>query len=193
MSNTIEAFNSSGYVVIPNFVDIQSISTISKYLENSLNRGQLSGSDGMSSYCKYADPLIEVLLNNHTNTVGEIVGKDLSPTYSYARVYLKSDELNPHIDRPACEYSVTVNVASEGQPWPFFLEDLKGQKREVILNPSDAVIYKGCEVVHWREPMSLTSTTLNVQFMLHYIETQGKFANYKFDGRSALGLKTVRS
>ena len=52
MSNTIEAFNSSGYVVIPNFVDIQSISTISKYLENSLNRGQLSGSDGMSSYCK---------------------------------------------------------------------------------------------------------------------------------------------
>ena len=55
-----------------------------------------------------------------------------------------------------------------------------------MLNPGDAVVYKGCEVTHWRR--KLPKGHINVQFMLHYVDKNGPYAEYKFDKREALGL-----
>jgi hypothetical protein len=55
-----------------------------------------------------------------------------------------------------------------------------------LLNPGDAVIYKGCEVTHWRR--KLAKGLINVQFMLHYVDKNGPYTEYKFDGRESLGF-----
>ena len=188
MNELTASFNANDYVVVKQFIDTDAVSTISKYMENCLNQGALAETDESSKYGRYADPLIEVVLSNSIEDIEAVVGKKLSATYSFMRVYLKNDELAPHTDRPACEYSVTVNVAQEGGYWPLFMQNEKGAVTKLELNPGDAVVYKDCSVTHWREKMEQSECTLNAQFMLHYVDINGQSSAYKFDTRPRLGL-----
>ena len=171
-------FEMDGYVPIKSFIDPQSMSTISRYLEFALSQNKLRG-DNSSSYCFYSDPLIETVLQNSLSHVEQISGKSLYPTYSYYRVYLSGDELKPHVDRPSCEVTATVNVATKGKAWPLWMK-VTGKE------PGDAVVYKGCEVLHWRE--KAVDTEINVQFMLHYVDQNGPYSEFKWDKRQKLGL-----
>ena len=182
-------FDSLSYEKVPNFLGADTTETISLYMKNIVHRGVYNGEnseDVICAYKMYADPLIEILLENMRPQVEKIVGKKLYPTYSFFRVYVKGDSLLKHIDRPSCEYSVTVNVANEGGLWPIYTESSEGQTSSFTLSPGDALIYKGCEVKHWRE--SKESVTATGQFMLHYVDQDGSFANYKFDKRNGLGF-----
>lgn len=175
-------------VVIKNFLDPQSVDTISRYMEYVLKQGGMYLDEGkeVRSYARYADPLIETVLQNSLPHVEEVTGKKLSPTYSFTRVYLNSDFLAPHTDRPSCEYSVTVNVAGVGKPWPIYMKPKGKEPMAFYLDPGDAVVYKGCEVVHWREKVD--GTKITAQFMLHYVDQDGPYAGRKFDGRDMLGM-----
>ena len=184
-------FQTHGYVLVKGFFKPEELDTISRYLENALKRypenNQSGGRDISSSISWYADPLIEVVLRNSVSEVESATGLQLDPTYSFTRVYQKGDELKPHIDRPACEISVTSHIATVGKPWPIYMKTPGKEPTMHYLEPGDACIYKGCEVTHWRD--QAVDTELNVQVMLHYVDKNGPNAMYKFDERSALGLR----
>jgi hypothetical protein len=182
-------FQQKGYVLIKNFIDPQSVQTISKYLENALKRypeNNQGGNGDSSAISWYADPLIEYILETSTAELEKITGFSLFPSYSFTRAYQKNEELKPHVDRPACEISVTCHIATIGKPWPIWMQTPGGEPTEYILEPGDACVYKGCEVKHWRTPA--TDTDINVQMMLHYVNQKGPSANYRYDKRPALGL-----
>lgn len=185
-------FENNRCVVIKNFVDPTTIKTISQYMENKVRQNQwetrqedfeYGSSPSLLSY--YADPLIETLLQESVPSVEEITGLELYPTYSYSRVYTKGDELTPHVDRPSCEISVTVNVATVGKPWPIWMKVPGKEPIKVEMEPGDAVVYRGCEVTHWRDKM--VDSDINVQFMLHFVTKNGPNAGYKWDKRPGLG------
>jgi len=75
--------------------------------------------------------------------VSEVCGKELYPTYSYARIYQPGEELEPHTDRPSCEISVTVNIASKGRLSPIWMHYKDNQPHSYTLNPGDAVVLQG--------------------------------------------------
>lgn len=183
-------FQSDGYVKVENLVDAQTISTISKYFENRINRKEWLPdpvNSHASRFGKHADPLIEVLLASCQHVIEQHTGLLLEPTYSFSRVYQGEEELTPHTDRPACEISVTVNVAcTMAEPWPIWMQYKDRNPVKCMLNPGDAVIYKGCDVTHWRRP--LPKGEINPQFMLHYVSKNGPNLGHRFDGRAALGL-----
>lgn len=183
-------FQQHGCTLVKNFIDPQSIETISKYLQHCMNQKQfkLRVSECTTSYVKYADPLIEVVLERSLPEVEQLTGLELFPTYSYTRVYTKGSELKSHTDIPECEVSLTVNVATLGKPWPVWMKVPGKEPVSYTLSPGDAVLYKGCEVKHWRDPA--TDTDINVQFMLHYVDKTGPNAKLKFDGRTALGINS---
>ena len=111
----------------------------------------------------------------------------LYPSYTYARIYKKGDELKRHKDRFSCEISTTLNLG--GNDWPIYLEpsgkeNKKGKK--VNLKPGDMLIYKGCEVEHWREKFKGNEC---VQVFMHYndLKTPGALDNI-FDTRTHIGL-----
>jgi len=190
--NSMIEFEENGYVLVKSFLDPLAIQTVSRYLEYSLKSdGFKTGVSSenphfkVSKYYRYADPLIETILHNSIEEVEQVVNKKIFPTYSYCRVYVKGDELKAHTDREACEFSVSVNVATNGEPWPFWVQSAGGQPTSFILEPGDAIIYKGCDVLHWRE--KATNTEVNVQFMLHYVDQLGPFKDHKFDKRASLG------
>ena len=183
----MSSFQSAGYVKVKNMVDEQTVKTISQYFENKINRGEWVAKPEKASKLEYyADPLIEVLLKECLPVVEEQTRLELEPTYSFSRVYQEGEELIPHTDRPSCEISATINVACTGDIWPIWMQYESNDPVKCLLEPGDAVIYKGCEVTHWRR--KLPKGHINVQFMLHYVDKNGPCAEYKFDKREALGL-----
>jgi len=185
-------FQTNGYVLVKGFYKPEELDTISRYLENALNRfpenNQAKKDETTDNkYSLYADPLMEVVLRNSVSEIEAITGLELYPTYSYTRVYQKGDELKPHIDRPSCEISVTTHIATVGKPWPIYMKAPGKEPTVHYLEPGDACIYRGCEVIHWRD--EAINTDINVQVMLHYVDKNGPCTGYKFDQRPSLGLR----
>ena len=183
MINTAEIFERRGCVQVNGLIDTDTIKTVSQYFENKITRGEWKADvkDNITKFAYYADPLIEVMLLRCKTFVEEVCGKELIPTYSYCRIYQAGEELEPHVDRPSCEVSVTVNVATVGEQSPIYMQYLTNAESAHMLTPGDAVVYKGCEAKHWRQP--LKDGQLNVQFMLHYVDKNGPYASYAKDTR----------
>ena len=140
-----------------------------------------------NTYCAYSDIAMETLLLKCQPEMEKVTGLKLYPAYTYARAYKKGDELKRHTDRFSCEISTTMNLG--GDPWPIYLEPSgkKGKKGvRVDLKPGDMLVYRGCELEHWREKFKGKEC---VQVFLHYNnrKTPGAKDNM-FDKRPHLGL-----
>ena len=139
------------------------------------------------TYSIYGDTAMETLLEKVKPIMEKETGMSLIETYSYARIYKKGDELKRHKDRPSCETSCTMNLG--GDEWPIYLEPSGEEGKEgvkVLLNPGDMLIYRGCDLEHWRDPFDGNNCG---QVFLHYNDLNGEFAEQnKYDGRPFLGL-----
>ena len=165
--------------------------------------GKPKDSQIQSCYCKYADWVMETLLQYMRPIMKEKTGMDLVPTYSYTRLYEKGNILKRHKDRPSCEVSTTLHLG--GDPWPIFLDPTgsnyviygKSDEDNVIksgapegvqidLKIGDMLIYSGCELEHWREPFQGTVCS---QVFLHYNHANGPYAKINlYDKRPMLGV-----
>jgi hypothetical protein len=149
------------------------------------NLGILTGDPQVpGAYATYADYAMEIILQNLKPNVEKITGYKLYSSYSYARIYEKGNELVRHIDRMSCEISTTLNLG--GDPWPIFLEPSgkKGKKGvKVDLSPGDMLVYKGCDIEHWREKFK---GNICYQVFFHYRDVN--FSKDMPDGKPHLGL-----
>jgi hypothetical protein len=83
---------------------------------------------------------------------------------------------------------VSLNIGQEPPiAWPLWMRGSSGPQA-VALQPGDAVLYRGMELEHWREPYEGVRAA---QVFLHYVDRDGPCAEEKFDRRDALGV-TVR-
>jgi hypothetical protein len=132
------------------------------------------------TYSHYSDIAMETLLQKVKPIMEKKTGIELLETYSYARIYKKGDELHKHIDRYACEISTTMHLG--GDEWSIYLEP----NIEVNLKQGDMLMYRGCDLEHWREPFTGEDCG---QVFLHYNDASSKDAKQnKFDGRPMIGL-----
>jgi hypothetical protein len=144
------------------------------------NYGTWNDSQVPNTYSVYADALLETLLLYVKPKMIEVTKLKLYESYSYARTYKKGDILKKHIDRPSCEISTTLFLG--GDKWPIYLKDNK-KTIEVNLDVGDMLIYKGCELEHWRNAFD---GEVCVQTFLHYTTNQ----KLLYDGRPMLGLNS---
>ena len=140
-----------------------------------------------NTYSHYADPVMETLLQEVKPVMEKHTKLKLSETYSYARIYKKGDVLARHKDRYSCEISTTLNLG--GDPYPIYL-DPTGQYDqsgiEVNLNQGDMLIYRGCDLEHWREEFKGDECC---QVFLHYNDASLETAKENYlDKRPLLGL-----
>jgi hypothetical protein len=140
-----------------------------------------------NTYSHYSDIAMETLMLKCQPIMEKTTELKLYPAYTYARIYKKGDILERHKDRFSCEISTTMNLG--GDKWSIYLEpsgkiNKKGIK--VDLNPGDMLVYRGCELEHWREKFK---GKISAQVFLHYNNTKTKFAKENiFDRRKHLGL-----
>ena len=156
------------------------------------------------TYSCYADPMMETLLLQGLQGMREITGLNLAPTYSYWRLYKKGDVLKRHKDRPSCEVSTTLclgynnsNLKDKKKDWqkynwPMWVDKTGGFGNKGVpihMEPGDMIVYRGCEIEHWREPFLGQD---HAQVFLHYNNIDGPYGtNCVYDGRHALGLPHV--
>ena len=153
-----------------------------------------------NSYAHYGDFVMETLMMKLLPLMKQKTELDLIPTYSYARIYEKGNELKKHKDRPSCEISTTLNLG--GDLWPIYIDptgsnnvidEYKNIHKpnappgvKVTLKPGDMLIYSGCELEHWREPFE---GNVCGQVFLHYNHRNGRFAESNlYDKRPLLGI-----
>ena len=140
-----------------------------------------------NTYSQYSNIAMETLMLKCQPKMEEVTGLKLYPAYTYARIYKKGDELKRHKDRFSCEISTTMNLG--GDKWSIYLEpsgELNKKGVKVDLNPGDMLVYRGCELEHWREKFKGKQS---VQVFLHYNNTKTKFAKENiYDRRPHLGL-----
>jgi hypothetical protein len=207
-------FEENHYVKITNFIKPEEASFLYDYIKLAAYRcayientmvdfneeifGTFNDKQAPGDYSRYGDLTFDTLLARKLPEMEFLTGKKLIPNYSYHRLYTTDTELVRHKDRPSCEISTTLclgydvsNVDLNKYPdfdWPMFVGPKNGEEgtigTPIHMKPGDMIIYRGCELEHWREPFIGKN---HAQVFLHYNEYEGKY-NIINDGRPALGL-----
>ena len=181
-------FQDQGFQKVKGFIPSFFSTYLRNYFTLQVQNDRLGGDDqAPNSHCMYGDPAFDMVMAMSTQDIGNIVGKNLVPQYTYARIYKNGSDLNIHSDRPECQYSVTLCLCGEYEkPWPIWIKDYAGNMNEVPLDEGDMVVYHGTELEHWRDKFEGTA---QVQLFMHYVDAEGEFKDRLFDGRRNLGLK----
>ena len=201
-----EEFDKNGYLIVRNLWDAERLYSEPPKVKGRLTYNgkideydrvpveeQVQGSTSRHSWPPYKYPHSKIKLK-----LEKIIGMKLFPTYCYDRFYSPGQKLEKHVDKPACEISVTVHVSSNvSNPWPIWIKTpdtyesrykreilKKGEDKSVILHPGDGMIYKGCERPHWREilPEEGKDGLYYHQVFFHYVLCDGYRAQYANTG-----------
>ena len=208
------SFEKNGYFVIKNLCDPKklyhelpkergTLKWFGKKLSNYKNFGVEQQVEG--SLSRYLHPQYSKVHSEVRLILEKFIGRKLYNTYYYDRFYFPGQELTRHLDRPACEISVSVHISSNiKQDWAFFIKTPDGYKdstkkevlyygkeESIILKPGDGVVYKGCERPHWRNRMpgfldtKLCKSKLDElyyhQIFFHYVLQDGYRTNFAYD------------
>lgn len=160
------------------------------------------GSKGFRHDCfNYLTERVQSIIEN-------ILDIKLYPTYSYSRLYKKGEILWPHNDRPACEISISITLGFDGNDvWPFsflnrdissdFLKyfvnnnmsykeqkyvlptGLSEKKQRIDISIGDGILYKGRDVIHWRD--EYVEGNWQAQVFFHYVDANGPYKEHKYD------------
>lgn len=159
------------------------------YLEPPL---ELGGSDSQCplSWSIYGDPAFDTLLAQLTSPLSAMLGVDLLPAYTYARIYQPGEVLEWHVDRPSCEISGTMTIGKSADAnWPIYVGTPGSIERvgaPIDIGIGELLMYSGCEVPHWRDEFD---GEWQVQVFFHYVRKDGPYAKEHIrDGRASLGI-----
>jgi len=203
-------FKDNSYLLSTGFIDTNACEILYNHVKNNAKRlewferqrspydedrwGKFNDTQAPGAFSLYGDPIMDSVLELGTTKLQYLTGIKLMPTYSYHRLYVQNNDLKRHKDRPSCEISATLclgydtsNLSKEHKDWnwPMFISKEDGGKGTPLhMKPGDIIVYRGCEVEHWREPYPGLN---HAQLFLHYNEIDGQFQNV-YDGRPLLGL-----
>lgn len=183
-------FQQKKYLPIGNIVEQDSAEYITrKYVSKALEdtENKLNDVQCTASKAWYSSPEGEYLLLNTLPRLEYLLGMNLQPTYSYMRVYLPGEVLEKHIDRPACEITVSINLGqSSNYNWPIWIQDPKDITNisPIETPPLHGLIFRGQEVPHWRDAFATENPNdWQCQIFLHYVDSFGPCQNEIYDNR----------
>lgn len=184
-------FDKNGYLIIKDFIPKELCDFAKVYFKIRQDTLYFDiDSQCPESKSFYADTFCETLLLSSCKKLSELTDIELLPTYSYARIYAKGDELVTHVDRPECQYSATLCLGRpKNEPISpiYFARDKYGKDtKELLLEEGDLCVYKGNDMWHWRKPFE---QSWYLQTFLHYVDKNGPYAHTIFDGRRCLGIQ----
>jgi hypothetical protein len=190
-----EQFKNDGYIHLKNALDKQSCEALTNELKVLVEQKKtIQDEQCPLSQAAHGAQIFDNLLEIMLPYFEQQSGLKLYPTYSYARLYnQQGEELKNHRDRSACEISVSITLGFEGDVWSIYMgddEDKTINVSKIDMKVGDAVIYRGCDKWHWREPY--VEGKWQAQVFLHYVDQNGPYAEWKYDKRELLGVsKTI--
>lgn len=195
-------FDKNGYMIIKDIVDPRDL-----FSKPSYQRGKFSyyGSLDKFSYLpeeeqvrgslsRYLHPEHKQYHNKVRLVLEKILKEKLYNTYYYDRFYYHHQPLFRHIDRETCEISISIQVSTNSnEPWPLCLETHEGKEVYINIENGWGILYKGCELEHWRNPMKSRYSkfqktfrkflkwdddTYHHQMFFHYVRANGERSHF---------------
>jgi hypothetical protein len=122
-------------------------------------------------YAATNEPLSRALHGRLTGLASALAGAPMRPSYTYFVAYLEGASLAPHLDRAACELSVSVLIDESPEPegpssWPLCLETPDGAVA-LQLGLGDGAVFYGRELRHSRPP--LAAGRRSTSLLLHFV------------------------
>jgi len=162
------------YKLIKNFFSKDELKVYQKYCYNEIDKNQNCKIDTQSfSPAWYNDSLMNALLNTKLSIVEKESNLKLYPTYAYWRYYVFGGTLKKHVDRPACEISITSCIKKYDN-WPLVIEGTSFELEE-----GDALLYAGCDQKHGRPGVYKGEGM--AQVFLHYVNQNGPNKQHAYD------------
>ena len=182
-----EYFKKNKHIYLTEVLSKDECKDLCDHMHNLHKEGKLSQDDQCPlSWSVYGDPKFDSLLSHLSKPIGEKLGLDLLPTYTYARLYQPGDILKKHTDRASCEISGTLTIGHDPESaiWPIFVgkdENSAGEMYEIQVG--DLVMYRGNEMVHWRPKYK---GKWQVQIFFHYVDANGPHKEWANDKREPI-------
>ena len=174
-------FKDSGFEVVKEFISQADAQRLYEHTLDIANEGMLFDEQMLDTPSFYNDKEIRKLHYDMINKMESITGLRLYQTYCYNRIYKQNDILRAHKDRPACEISATVSLGMDFFNWHIYIMSPSEHPCQVTLYPGDALLYRGCDLLHWR-PRNVHAKDFSQAF-LHYVDKDGPCAWAKDDAK----------
>ena len=167
----------NGYCVVKNFWD-----PIALYHPVPRERGQINywgdidqfnhdekGGQVFGGLTRVKHPQYETISFKVGKKLKDVVSRQIYPTHYFDRFYFPGTQLSKFIGGNPCEISVLIHISTNlKREWPIWIKTpdtytdpgktavlVPGQVKSIILEPGDALIFKGCERPTWRDPMPI--------------------------------------
>lgn len=169
-------FRAEGYAIVRDLIPPVHIAALRRYYRALVAGGRLPRGDSQVAerHRLHSEPAGMFFHPQLTSLVSRIAGEPVKPSYLYFSSYPSGAALPRHVDRPQCEFSISLLVDYTPDPdgpcgWPLFLEHpgLPGGAVGADLGLGDALMYRGRELVHYRN--SLPEGHQSSSIFLHYV------------------------
>jgi hypothetical protein len=161
-----------GYVELSGLLPPFHLGALRRYYRYHTRMGTFSLGDAqtLGRYVAYDEPTTRYVHQQLARTISDVARRVVVPTYSYLALYQGGAVLDPHVDREACEYTVSLCIDATPDPaaygsWPLHLMTAAGQQ-SFTFGIGDALLFRGRELTHWRDrlPEGFTSSSVLFHF-----------------------------
>jgi hypothetical protein len=166
-------FETKRYTPIAQLIHPFHISALRRYYRHLIRQGKFKLGDDQSPrrYTAQNEATARFFHHQLTAAVSRIVEEPVKPSYVYLGSYQGGAELESHIDREQCEFSISLCIDYSPEPacetpWPLQLHTSSG-KTTVYQGIGDGLLYCGRELPHSRDPLPMGNTSTSLFF--HYV------------------------
>jgi hypothetical protein len=163
-----------GFVVVPHLVPPLHLGALRRYYRQRTRTGCFKLGDNQVGrrYAAHNEPVARYIHEQLAHVVGALAGKPVKPSYAYFVAYQGGSVLEPHTDRPQCEYSITLLVDAtpepeEQSPWPIKLQ-MPDKLLGVWQYLGESLVYRGRKIQHSRDRLAADASSSSL--LLHYVD-----------------------
>ena len=171
----MDSLEKNKYKYVKNMLSPDMVEFLTSYSLKNFTNGDNQVPLSSANHSRQSD-IYNHLIHYLLSTMEKETNLKLKPIYSYNRIYLGGAELKKHTDREACEISASITLKyfyeDKNYKWPLCMGDIP-----IIINSGDGVIYKGCEIPHWRPIFNQPKKYWHHQLFIHYVDLNGPNKN----------------
>ena len=170
ISEACISFANERYCELPAFLHAAHVMALRRYYLDLIRSGwEIGDVQVRQRYGQHNEMMARYFHHQFTDFISRIAGEPVKPSYTYVSAYQEGSILGAHVDRKQCEFTLSLSVEdgdSAGGLWPLWFQLAKG-KVAVTQRPGDGVLFRGCDLPHWREQSASDHTSTVLLF--HYV------------------------
>jgi len=165
----------SGYAELRHVLPPPQVSALQRYYRDRIAEGHVADRDSQVRlrHAQHNEQLMQYYHHQLRGYFAAVADQPIKPSYGYFAAYRRGAVLAKHTDREQCLLTASLLVDYEAAPpddpvWPLYLDlPATGESIAICLQPGDCVLYRGCEIPHYRREFRGERST---SFFLHYVD-----------------------